>query len=114
MRISYEYNAAEEELRIELVTPSPAQLASYEGEYGSDEVQATYKIVLDNGKLFLRHENEYKDYPRSPLAPTVSDAFSVQGLILRFERDACKQVAAFTLNAGRVKNIRFVKKQHRL
>jgi CubicO group peptidase (beta-lactamase class C family) len=95
---------------VELVTPSPSQLASYEGEYRSDEVQATYKIVLENGKLFLRHENEYKDYPKSPLAPTISDAFFIAGLNLRFERDARKQVAAFTLNAGRVKNIRFVKK----
>jgi len=96
--------------RVELVTPSPAQLASYEGEYRSDEVQATYKIVLEKGKLFLRHENEYKDYPKNPLEPTVSDAFFLQGLNLLFERDTRKQVTAFTLNAGRVKNIRFVKK----
>ncbi|MEK6323659.1 MAG: serine hydrolase [Acidobacteriota bacterium] len=95
---------------VQLVTPAPAQLAEYRGEYRSDEVGATNMIVLENGKLFLRHENEYRDYPKSPLTPTVSDTFFVQGLNLRFERDARKQVAAFTLNAGRVKNIRFVKK----
>jgi len=60
--------------------------------------------------MSLRHENEYKDYPKSPLEPTVSDTLFIDGLNLRFERDASKQVAAFTLNAGRVKNIRFVKK----
>lgn len=96
---------------VELVMPSPSQLALYEGEYRSDEVQAAYKIVLENGKLFLRHENEYKDYPKNPLEPTISDAFFIQGLNLRFERNGRKQVAAFTLNAGRVKNIRFVKKK---
>ena len=95
---------------VQLVAPSPAQLAEYVGEYRSDEILATYKIVLENGTLFLRHENQYKDYPRSPLEPTVSDAFFVQGRTLRFVRDARKQVTAFTLNAGRVKNIRFVKK----
>jgi len=95
---------------VELVTPSPAQLASYVGEYRSEEVQATYKVVLENGKLSLRHENEYKDYPKNPLEPTINDSFFLAGLNIRFERDARNQVAAFTLNAGRVKNIRFVKK----
>jgi CubicO group peptidase (beta-lactamase class C family) len=95
---------------VQLVTPSPAQLTEYVGEYRSDEILATYKIVLENGKLFLRHENEYKDYSKNPLEPTVIDTFFIQGLNLRFARDARKQVAAFTLNAGRVKNIRFVKK----
>lgn len=95
---------------VELVTPSPAQLALYVGEYRSEEVQATYKVVLENGKLSLRHENEYKDYPKNPLEPTINDSFFLAGLNIRFERDARNQVAAFTLNAGRVKNIRFVKK----
>lgn len=95
---------------VELVTPSSAQLASYQGEYRSDEVQTTYKIVLENGKLFLRHENEYKDYPRNPLEPTVSDTFFIGGLTVHFERDSRKQVTAFTLDAGRVKNIRFARK----
>lgn len=95
---------------VQLVTPTPAQLAEYAGDYRSDEVQITYRIVLESGKLFLRHQNEYKDYPKNPLEPTTSDTFVVQGISLRFTRDARKQVSAFTLNAGRVKNIRFVKK----
>jgi CubicO group peptidase (beta-lactamase class C family) len=95
---------------VQLVTPSPAQLAEYTGDYRSDEVQATYKIVLENGELFLRHENEFKDYPKNPLQPTTSDTFFVQGLNLQFIRDPRKRVSAFTLNAGRVKNIRFAKK----
>ena len=95
---------------VELVTPTPVQLAEYVGEYRSDEILTTYKIVLENGKLFLRHENEYKDYPRNPLDPTVSDTFFVQGRTLRFARDGSRKVTSFTLNAGRVKDIRFVKK----
>lgn len=95
---------------VQLVTPTPARLAEYTGDYRSDEVQVTYRIVLENSKLFLRHENEYKYYPKNPLEPTTSDTFFVQGTSLRFTRDARKQVSAFTLNAGRVKNIRFVKK----
>ena len=95
---------------IQLVTPTPAQLSEYSGQYLSDEVQATYRIVLENGRLFLRHENEFKDFPRNPLEPTTSDTFFVQGINIHFIRDANQRVSAFTLNAGRVKNIRFVKK----
>ena len=95
---------------VQLVKPTSAQLAEYPGVYQSDEVQATYKIVLEGDKLFLRHENEFKDAPRNPLDPTTSDAFSVQGIGIQFTRDARKQISAFTLNAGRVKNIRFTRK----
>ena len=95
---------------IQLVTPTSAQLAEYPGEYRSDEVQATYRVVLEGGKLFIKHENEFKDLPKDPLAATTSDAFVVRGINIRFTRDANGRVSAFTLNAGRVKNIRFVKK----
>jgi hypothetical protein len=95
---------------VQLVKPTSAQLAEYAGDYRSDEVQTTYKIVMEGGKLYVRHENEFKDLPRSPLDPTTSDAFFVQGINLQFARDELKRVSSFTLNAGRVKNIRFVKK----
>ena len=85
-------------------------MAEYVGEYRSDEVQAAYKVVFENGKLFLRHENEYKDYPRNPFEPTTNDTFVVQGRTIHFVRDGSKRVSGFTLNAGRVKNIGFVKK----
>jgi hypothetical protein len=95
---------------VQLVKPTSAQLAEYPGDYRSDEVQVTYRIVLEDGKLFVRHENEFKDIPKSPLQPTTSDAFFFQGINLQFTRDASNRIASFTLNAGRVKNIRFVKR----
>jgi len=95
---------------VELVTPTATQLADYIGEYRSDEVQASYKIVLEDGRLYLKHENEYKDYPKNPLQPTTSDSFVIQGLNIKFLRDTNRQISAFSLNAGRVKNIKFVKK----
>ena len=95
---------------VQLVTPTAAQLAEYIGEYRSDEVQASYKIVLEDGRLYLRHENEYKDYPKNPLQPTTSDSFNVRGLNIQFIRDTNRHISAFSLNAGRVKNIKFGKK----
>jgi hypothetical protein len=56
------------------------------------------------------HENPYKDYPDSPLQPTLSDEFMVAGWQLNFFRGEKDEVSSYTVNAGRVKNIRFVKK----
>jgi len=60
-------------------------------------VQATYRIVLQNGKLFLRHENEFKDYPKNPLQRRPATRLFVQGLNLQFIRDPRKQVTAFNV-----------------
>ena len=94
---------------VQLVTPTAAQLSEYVGDYRSDEIQVNYRIVLEGGRLYLRHENEFKDIPKNPLEATVSDGFMVRGIGIQFTRDPQKRVASFTLNAGRVKNIRFVK-----
>ncbi|MGA9770841.1 MAG: serine hydrolase [Blastocatellia bacterium] len=95
---------------VELVTPSPAELARYAGDYYSDELGVTYKIAFEGGKLYIRHENRYKELPTSALEPTLRDTFFIQGITLNFKRDEQKQVNAFTMDAGRVRNIGFVKR----
>ena len=95
---------------VELVSPAPTELADYVGDYSSEELGVTYKIALEGGKLYVRHENKYKELPKVALEPTLKDTFFVQGITLNFKRDERKQINAFTLDAGRVKNIRFVKR----
>jgi CubicO group peptidase (beta-lactamase class C family) len=95
---------------VELVSPAVAQLREYVGDYYSEELGVVYKVALEDGKLFVRHENKYKDLPRRALEPTVRDTFTVQGIHLNFKRDDQKRVNALTVDAGRVRNIRFVKK----
>ena len=95
---------------VEMVSPSAAQLAEYVGDYYSEELGVTYKVALEDGKLFIRHENRYKDLPRQALEPTVRDTFTIQGINLNFKRDDQKRVNALTVDAGRVRNIRFVKR----
>jgi CubicO group peptidase (beta-lactamase class C family) len=95
---------------VRLVSPTEEQLREYVGEYYSEELQVAYKLVLKDGKLFMIHENPYKDYPDSPLQPTLSDEFRVAGWQLNFFRGEKDEVSSYTVNAGRVKNIRFVKK----
>jgi CubicO group peptidase (beta-lactamase class C family) len=92
---------------IQLVSPTSAQLAEYVGEYYSDELQVTYKLVLENGKLFFR----YRNAPRKPLSPTLSDMFKVPRTTIHFIRDDHNRISAFTLSTERVRNIRFVRKR---
>lgn len=95
---------------VELVSPSPAELAGYVGDYYSDELGVTYKIVLEGGHLYIRHENKYKELPSNALEPTLKDSFFIQGVTVNFKRNEQKQISAFTLDAGRVRNISFVKR----
>jgi hypothetical protein len=86
---------------------SPAELAMYTGDYYSDEVDATYHIAIDNGSLVLsgRHVATQK---LSSMAP---DVFSTpSGLALHFVRAGSDKPTAFTIEAGRVRNIRFVRR----
>ena len=91
-----------------VVIPSPHQLAEYVGDYYSDELQATYKIISEGGKLNLKRKNG----PILPLAPTLKDQFAAGPANLNFIRDEQNRVSGFTVNAGRVTNIRFVRSGH--
>jgi len=88
------------------VTLTPAQLEQYMGDYYSDELQATYKVVLDGGKLYFQH----KGAPENPLAAVNRDVFTVRSMRVNFKRDTQSRVTGFTLDAGRVINLQFVKK----
>ncbi|MGH9900561.1 MAG: hypothetical protein ACRD68_01840, partial [Pyrinomonadaceae bacterium] len=98
---------------FEAISPpvlAPAQLAEYVGDYYSDELQALYQVALEDGNLFLRLANKDTELARKPLQPSLKDAFSVRGLNLNFVRDGQGKISHFTVNAGRVKNIRFMRR----
>lgn len=90
---------------IKPVELMPNQQAEYVGDYYSDELQVTYKVVMEGKKLFFKHKNA----PEKPLIPTFKDEFSVADLNIQFIRDKQNQVVAFIINSERVKNKRFVK-----
>ncbi len=92
---------------VELASPTRAELRAYAGEYYSDELQVTYKLVLEEGRLFFRHRNA----PENALEPTLSNQFRVRGLNIEFVRDKGNAVSGFVINTGRVKNIRFGRKK---
>lgn len=86
------------------------QLEEYVADYYSEELDVTYLIFLKKDKLYLQHENPHRPYPGGILLQQQKDRYNVGRLILKFDRDDRNNVTSFTVNAGRVKNIRFVKK----
>ncbi len=93
---------------IEIVSPTSSQLAEYIGDYYSDELQVTYKLTVEEGKLLIKN----KSMPMLSLAPLGKDKFDVGvgGASLSFIRDSQNRVVGFHLDAGRVTDIHFVKK----
>lgn len=84
---------------------TPDALAAYAGTYRSDELQATYTIALDEGRLTLRVQGN----PPSDLSVTEKDKASAEVGTITFERDAEGMVTGFVLQSGRVRNLRFGK-----
>ena len=83
-----------------------AELAAFAGDYYSDEVDATYHIAVDGGALVLSAHH----VPAQRLAPTAPDTFrAAGGLTLHFDRIAGTP-SAFSVEAGRVRNIRFARR----
>ena len=84
-----------------------AELAAYAGDYYSNEVDATYHLAVVDGSLVL----SARHVPLQNLTVSGSDTFRTgNGLTLHFERAAGQPPSAFTIEAGRVRNIRFVRR----
>lgn len=92
---------------VSVAAPSATDLAAYAGAYWSDELQASYTLAVEDGKLFVHAKN----VPPGPLRPTVADELDLAGspIVIRFTRDAKNQVTGFTLNAGRTRGMVFTR-----
>ena len=85
--------------------PKPEELAAYAGVYYSEEIDTTYTLYVEDGKLKVR----YRPAQRFTLAPLYPDAFGEGGDVMRFTRDAAGRVDGFLVYAGRVRHLRFVR-----
>jgi len=88
---------------VELVSLDAAQLAEYTGEWYSDELDATWQLVVEEEELYI------EDGPENPLSPTIKDEFRIRGLTLRFTRDEAGRISSMLVDAGRVRNLEFTR-----
>ena len=73
------------------------------GTFYSDELDVSYELAVENGQLWLRLRNT----PPLLLRKLEDGQARAGPLNLTFEHDAAEMASAFTVNAGRVTNIRF-------
>jgi len=86
--------------------PRPEELAAFTGVFYSEEIDTTYTLYVEGGKLKLR----FRPAMRSDLTPVYPDAFEADGNIFRFTRDSSGQITGFLVYAGRVRHLLFVKR----
>ena len=108
MEVSIEEETPRRFKRVDFVTPTAAQLGEYAGRYLSTELQVTYRITVDKNRLVvgLPYQPEARD-----ITPTVKDEFVTRGQVVRFARKGKGRITGFAVDAGRVRNIEFVRVQ---
>lgn len=88
-----------------------AKLASYAGDYSSDELSVIYRLAIANDRLSLVAILDSGGFPRNTtsaaLRATSEDQFTVAGFTLRFVRETNGGVTGFRADAGRTKGIVF-------
>ncbi len=79
--------------------------STYAGDYFSDELRTTYRIAVKAGALYFTHRNALT----TTLEPTERDEFRSGPATLKFEHGPGGRISGFILDAGRVRNLRFVR-----
>jgi hypothetical protein len=98
--------------RVELVDPTPDELADYAGQYASDELVAIYRLEIREGKLWLRVNSRRWEQ----LDATVRDEFiphlrePADSRQITFLRDEKQKVSGLSIDYYRVRGVRFDKR----
>ena len=87
------------------VALTAAELEAYAGSYYSEELRATYRLMVQEGALTAQVGRR----PRRSLTAVEDDMFRAGFLRVEFGRDASGKIESFTIQAGRVRNIRFTR-----
>jgi CubicO group peptidase (beta-lactamase class C family) len=89
------------------VYPTAAQLVEFAGVFVSEEIEAVYRMSVQDGKLILTRLKSKAD----SLRPATQDVFVGQIGTIRFARDANGRVSGFILNAGRIQGFKFARRE---
>jgi acyl-CoA thioesterase-1 len=84
---------------------SASQLNRVVGSYTSDELGATYRVFMRSGRLMI-HRPIARDTALLARSPNTFDVAGA-GLVLHFDSTTATSPESFTIQAGRVTNIRF-------
>jgi len=85
-------------------------LGDYAGIYRSSEAATTWRVVVRDGRLTIFGERNAEG---TPLTPVFADAFTGQGWLVRFHREAGGQVDRLTVTTGRSRRVSFLRDRER-
>jgi len=88
--------------------PAGTSLADYAGTYEGAEIDGMFTVTVDGLKLMMKRETDTE--PAVMQQDAAADQFRARGLVIKFQRDAGKKVIALTVDAGRVRGIKFTKR----
>ena len=86
-------------------TPTTEELASFKGDWFSEEAGATYTVAVDGGKAFVKQ----RPATNFTLQPLYKDHFDVAGYVLWFTRDRNGKVTGMHVGASRMRDMPFVR-----
>ena len=98
---------------VELVDPTPEQLKEYAGRYENDELAATYRLEVHDGRLWLRVNSRRWE----ALDATVHDEFvhmhePADLRIITFRRNGKSEVTGLSIAiGGRLREVHFTKRE---
>jgi CubicO group peptidase (beta-lactamase class C family) len=91
--------------KMESFVMPAGELLAYEGKYYSEELNTTYSLKAMQNNLEISPKTEFMEM----LKPANKDLFNAGAVNLKFFRDEGDDIAGFSINAGRVKDIRFMR-----
>ena len=86
-------------------TPTPADLASFKGDWFSEEAGATFTVAVDADKAFIKQ----RPTTSLPMQPLYKDHFGVQGFTVWFTRDKDGKVNGLHVGTSRMRDMPFVR-----
>ena len=86
-------------------TPTPDELASFKGDWFSEEAGATVSLVVDGDKAFLKQ----RPATSVPMQPLYKDHFALPGYVVWFTRDKNGKVNGMHVGASRMRDMPFAR-----
>jgi hypothetical protein len=84
-----------------------ASVAEFAGVYVSDEIDAMFTITTEHGHVLIQRD---EDNEPTVLQPSADAGFRFRNMTIRFLRSQSGAIDALVVDAGRVRDIRFVRK----
>jgi hypothetical protein len=86
-------------------TPTPEELASFKGDWFSDEAGSTYTVAIEEGKAFIKQ----RPATSFSMQPLYKDHFDVAGYVVWFTREKNGKIIGMHVGTSRMRDMQFLR-----